>query len=81
MNQRTLPHEPMQLCQRRDVMKKQCTQCEVFLTGSDEEPFRHKKGRCKGLAKNKAWWFGRFGLANLTIAKRPLLAIHARGAS
>jgi IS5 family transposase len=43
--------------------------------------FRHKKVRYKGLAKNTAQLFSLFGLANLVIAKRPLLAIHARGAS
>ena len=43
--------------------------------------FRHKKVRYKGLAKNEAQLFSLFGLANLVIAKRQLLAIHARGAS
>ena len=43
--------------------------------------FRHKKTRYKGLAKNEAQLFSLFGLANLVIAKRPLLATHARGAS
>ena len=43
--------------------------------------FRHKKARYKGLAKNEAQLFSLFGLANLVIAKRQLLAIHARGAS
>jgi len=43
--------------------------------------FRHKKVRYKGLAKNKAQLFSLFGLANLVIAKRPLLALHGRGAS
>jgi IS5 family transposase len=43
--------------------------------------FRHKKVRYKGLAKNNAQLFSLFGLANLVIAKRPLLAAHARGAS
>ena len=43
--------------------------------------FRHKKVRYKGLAKNTAQLFSLFGLANLVLAKRPLLAIHARGAS
>jgi transposase, IS5 family len=43
--------------------------------------FRHKKVRYKGLAKNQAQLFTLFGLANLVIAKRPLLALHARGAS
>lgn len=43
--------------------------------------FRHKKVRYKGLAKNKAQLFSLFGLANLQIAKRSLLTLHARGAS
>lgn len=43
--------------------------------------FRHKKTRYKGLAKNEAQLFSLFGLANLVIAKRQLLALHARGAS
>ena len=43
--------------------------------------FRHKKVRYKGLAKNEAQLFSLFGLANLVIAKRQLLAIHARGVS
>ena len=36
--------------------------------------FRHRKVRYKGLAKNEAQLFSLFGLANLVIAKRPLLA-------
>ncbi len=43
--------------------------------------FRHRKVRYKGLAKNTAQLFSLFGLANLVIAKRSLLDIHARGAS
>ncbi len=43
--------------------------------------FRHKKVRYKGLAKNEAQLFSLFGLANLVIAKRRLLALDARGAS
>jgi IS5 family transposase len=43
--------------------------------------FRHKKARYKGLAKNEAQLFSLFGLANICIAKRQLLALHARGAS
>lgn len=43
--------------------------------------FRHKKARYKGMAKNEAQLFSLFGLANLVIAKRRLLALHARGAS
>jgi transposase, IS5 family len=43
--------------------------------------FAHKKVRYKGLAKNEAQLFSLFGLANLVIAKRPLLALHAQGGS
>jgi len=43
--------------------------------------FRHRKVRYKGLAKNEAQLFSLFGLANLVIAKRPLLTLHARSAS
>ncbi len=43
--------------------------------------FGHRKVRYKGLAKNAAQLFSLFALANLVIAKRPLLALHARGAS
>jgi IS5 family transposase len=43
--------------------------------------FRHKKVRCKGVAKNEAQLFSLFGLANLVIVKRQLLAINAQGAS
>jgi IS5 family transposase len=42
--------------------------------------FRHKKVRYKGLAKNEAQLFSLFGLANLVIAKRRLLALDSRGA-
>ena len=43
--------------------------------------FHHKKVRYKGLAKNAAQLFSLFALANLIIAKRRLLAIHAQGSS
>ena len=43
--------------------------------------FRHKKARYKGLVKNEAQLFSLFGLANIVIAKRRLLTLHARGAS
>lgn len=43
--------------------------------------FRHKKVRYKGLAKNEAQLFSLFGLANLVIAKRRLMALDTRGAS
>jgi IS5 family transposase len=43
--------------------------------------FRHKKIRYKGLAQNQAQLFTLFGLANLFIAKTPLLRAAGRGAS
>jgi transposase, IS5 family len=43
--------------------------------------FRHRKVRYRGLPKNEAQLFTLFGLANLVIAKRSLMAIEARGAS
>ena len=43
--------------------------------------FRHRKARYKGMEKNGAQLFALFGLANLVIAKRRLLSLHARGAS
>jgi IS5 family transposase len=42
--------------------------------------FRHKKTRYRGLAKNHAQLFSLFGLANLMLAKKRLLAIHGTGA-
>ncbi len=43
--------------------------------------FHFKKVRYKGLAKNTAQLHMLFGLANLVIAKKPLLALDAQGAS
>jgi IS5 family transposase len=43
--------------------------------------FKHKKTRYRGLAKNAAQLLSLFGLANLMLAKRRLLACHAQGAS
>jgi transposase, IS5 family len=43
--------------------------------------FRHRKTRYRGLAKNHAQLLSLFGLANLVIAKRRLLALQAQGAS
>jgi IS5 family transposase len=43
--------------------------------------FCHKKVRYKGIAKNEAQLFSLFGLANLVIARRQLLALPARGVS
>ena len=43
--------------------------------------FRHRKVRYKGMAKNQGQLFALFGLANLVIAKRSLMDLHARGSS
>ena len=43
--------------------------------------FRHRKVRYRGLAKNLAQLFTLFGFANLVLARRRLLALHAQGAS
>jgi len=43
--------------------------------------FKHKKVRYKGLAKNGSQMFSLFGLANLVIAKKQLMALQAQGAS
>lgn len=43
--------------------------------------FKHRKTRYRGLAKNEAQLFSLFGLANLFLARRPLLALHTQGAS
>ncbi len=43
--------------------------------------FHHKKARYKGLAKNAAQMFSLFGLVNLVIAKKSLLAIDGTGAT
>ena len=43
--------------------------------------FRHRKTRYRGLAKNTAQLFSLFGLANLVMARRRLLAPNTRGAS
>lgn len=73
--------EPHFLAERAEKMK-------ASIRAKVEHPFhviknlfRHRKTRYKGLAKNTAQLFSLFGLANLVIAKRSLLASHARGAS
>jgi len=43
--------------------------------------FGHRKTRYRGLAKNEAQLFSLFGLANLVLARRRLLAPDTRGAS
>ena len=42
---------------------------------------RHRKTRYRGLAKNTAQLLTLFGLANLMIAKRRLMTLHAQSAS
>ena len=73
--------EPHFLAERAEKMK-------ASIRAKVEHPFHviknlfhHRKTRYKGLAKNTAQLFSLFGLANLVIAKRSLLASHARGAS
>jgi IS5 family transposase len=43
--------------------------------------YQLKKVRYRGLLKNTAQLFTLFGLANLLITKRRILALHAQGAS
>ena len=43
--------------------------------------FKHRKARYRGMAKNAAQLLTLFGLANLMLAKRRLMAFHAQGAS
>jgi len=43
--------------------------------------FKHRKTRYRGLAKNTAQLLTLFGMANLMLAKKRLIAIHAQGAS
>ena len=43
--------------------------------------FKHRKTRYRGMAKNAAQLLTLFGLANLMLAKRRLMAFHAQGAS
>lgn len=89
-------HVAMQPGRRRQLDPKrrwaqlleQAEQLKASIRAKVEHPFhviknlfRHKKVRYKGLAKNTAQLFSLFGLANLVIAKRSLLAINARGAS
>ncbi|WP_373717537.1 IS5 family transposase [Roseateles sp.] len=89
-------HVAMQPGKRRqlDLTRKwaqlleQVEQLKASVRAKVEHPFHvvknlflHRKARYKGMAKNEAQLFSLFGLANLVIAKRPLLALHARGAS
>jgi IS5 family transposase len=89
-------HVAMQPGQRRQLdgkrrwarMTEQAEQLKASIRAKVEHPFhviknlfRHRKTRYKGMPKNEAQLFSLFGLANLVIAKRPLLALHTRGAS
>ena len=89
-------HVAMQPDKRRklDLTRKwarlleQAEQLKASVRAKVEHPFHvvknlfcHKKVRYKGLAKNEAQLFSLFALANLVIAKRRLLAIHAAGSS
>jgi transposase, IS5 family len=89
-------HVAMQPGKRRklDLTRKwarlleQAEQLKASVRAKVEHPFHvvknlfcHKKVRYKGLAKNEAQLFSLFALANLVIAKRRLLAIHAQGLS
>jgi transposase, IS5 family len=89
-------HVAMQPGKRRklDLTRKwarlleQAEQLKARVRAKVEHPFHvvknlfcHKKVRYKGLAKNEAQLFSLFALANLVIAKRRLLAIHAAGSS
>ena len=61
-------------------------QLKASVRAKVEHPFHivknlFQKVRYKGLAKNEAQLFSLFGLANLVIAKRQLLALDTRGAS
>jgi IS5 family transposase len=83
-------HVAMQPGKRRQLdltriwaqLLEQAEQSKASIRAKVEHPFhviknlfRHKKVRYKGLAKNTAQLFSMFSLANLVIAKRPLLAL------
>jgi transposase, IS5 family len=71
-----------------DQMVEQVEKIKASIRAKVEHPFhviknlfRHRKTRYRGLAKNHAQLFSLFGLANLVLAKKNLLAIHGGGAS
>lgn len=71
-----------------DAISEQIERIKARVRAKVEHPFhviknlfRHRKVRYRGLAKNEAQLFALFALANLVIAKRPLLALQGRGAS
>jgi IS5 family transposase len=43
--------------------------------------FKHRNTRYRGLAKNTAQLLTLFGMANLMLAKKRLIAFHAQGAT
>ena len=75
----------LDLTRRWAQLLEQAKQLKASIRAKVEHPFhviknlfRHKKVRYRGLAKNAAQLFSPFGLANLVIAKRSLLALHAK---
>lgn len=69
-------------------LKEQVEKIKASVRAKVEHPFhvvknlfRHRKLRYRGLAKNTAQLHVMFGLANLVIAKRSLMATQGRGAS
>lgn len=78
----------LDLTRRWARLLEQAEQLKASIRAKVEHPFhvvknlfRHKKTRYKGLAKNEAQLFSLFGLANLVIAKRRLLALHGGAVS
>jgi IS5 family transposase len=78
----------LELTRKWARLLEQAEQLKASVRAKVEHPFHvvknlfcHKKVRYKGLAKNEAQLFSLFALANLVIAKRRLLAIHAAGSS
>ena len=78
----------LDLTRRWARLLEQAEQLKASVRAKVEHPFhvvknlfRHKKTRYKGLAKNEAQLFSLFGLANLVIAKRRLLALHGGAVS
>jgi len=78
----------LDLTRRWARLLEQAEQLKASVRAKVEHPFhvvknlfRHKKTRYKGLAKNEAQLFSLFGLANLIIAKRRLLALRGGAVS
>ena len=66
----------------------QAEQLKASVRAKVEHPFHvvknrfgHRKVRYKGLSKNQGQLYTLFALANLVIAKRSLMDLHARGAT